>query len=117
MVPLKTASGEVHDMRVNMGANYGLSFSDGVFAHADGQQYHGFVCNPPPMLATEGALQILVWRRVGDSARLHARHRECHAGLGLCRPACRSGGGLRLRRSTARGLAPRHPRNAWLRGI
>ena len=50
----------------------GLSFSDGVFSGPDGQRYAGYVCNPPPMLAAEGALKVLVWRRVGDPARLPA---------------------------------------------
>ena len=78
----KTASGGVHDTDVIMGSNLGLSFSkdgpwwarkrNGVFAGADGQRYRGFVCNPPPMLAAEGALKILVWRREGDPARLPA---------------------------------------------
>ena len=68
----KTASGEVHDTRKLMGPDVGLSFSDGVFADAEGQQYHGFVCNPPPLLADAGALQIQVYRRVGDPSGLPA---------------------------------------------
>ena len=68
----KTALGGVHDTKVVLGDNKGLSFSDGVFGGPDGQRYHGFVCNPPPMLAAEGARKILVWRRVGDPGRLPA---------------------------------------------
>ena len=68
----KTASGKVHDMRTLMGGTVGLSFSDGVFADAEGQRYHGFVCNPPPLLADAGALLIQVWRRVGDPSGLPA---------------------------------------------
>ena len=67
-----TASGEVHDARMRIGRHLGLSFSDGVFVHTDGEQYHGFVCNPPPMLAAAGALKIEVWRRVGDPVNLPA---------------------------------------------
>ena len=68
----KTASGEVHDTRMNMGSQFGLSFSDGVFADIQGQRYHGFVCNPPPLLADAGALLIEVYRRVGDPSGLPA---------------------------------------------
>ena len=64
----KTASGEVHDLNIHLGRGFGLSFSDGVFAHAGGQQYHGFLCQPPPMLADKGAHLIQVYRRVEDPA-------------------------------------------------
>ena len=64
----KTASGEVHDTDKIMGSGIGLTFSGGVFTDAKGQQYHGFVCSPPPPLAAEGVHKILVWRRVGDPA-------------------------------------------------
>ena len=68
----KTASGEVHDTRKIMGSGDGLSFSDGVFANAEGQKYHGFVCNPPPLLADAGSLLIEVYQRVGDPSGLPA---------------------------------------------
>ena len=68
----KTASGGVHDLNLHLGRGFGLSFSDGVFAHADGQQYHGFLCHPPPMLADKGAVLIEVYRRVEDPASLPA---------------------------------------------
>ena len=68
----KTASGEVHDTYSIMGSADGLSFSDGVFADVEGQRYHGFVCNAPPLLADEGALLINVFRRVGDPSGLPA---------------------------------------------
>lgn len=62
----KTASGKAH--RVNMGGADGLTFANGMFTDAEGQKYHGFVCNSPLWLAWEGVHKLLVWRREGDPA-------------------------------------------------
>ena len=68
----KTASGEVHNTVLIQGYEVGLTFSDGVFTDAKGQEYHGFACDPPPSLAAKGARKIWVYRRVGDPSGLPA---------------------------------------------
>ena len=60
----------MQDIGIIQGGEYGFSFSKGVFTDREGGQYHGFVCNPPQVLAERGALVIRVWRRIGGSASM-----------------------------------------------
>ena len=62
----KTGDGAIHDIEMDFGSNLGLSYAAGEFADADGIKYHGFVCAVPPLLAAEGVLSMVVFRRVRD---------------------------------------------------